>query len=62
MGGRKPARALAAAIVDGAFAGLSRLGRLAPQSRPAHHGVTLSRDLPYRSEGDPAHRLDIYSP
>jgi len=61
-GGRHPARAAAAAIVDGAFAGLSRLGRLAPQARPAHHGVELSRNVAYRSEGDPAHRLDIYTP
>ena len=62
MAKRRLARAAAAAIVDGAFEGLSRLGRLAPQARPERHGVELIRDVAYRSEGDPIHRLDIYRP
>jgi len=62
MGKRHLVRAATAAVVDGAFAGLSWIGRLAPQSRPSHHGVELIRDVAYRSEGDPIHRLDIYRP
>lgn len=51
-----------AAVVDGLFKGVSRLGRLLPAARPENHGVDVIADLPYTDGGDPLHRLDIYRP
>jgi acetyl esterase len=33
-----------------------------PGAAPAHHGVTLRRDIPYRDTGKRAHLLDVYTP
>lgn len=48
--------------MDSSFRALSRLGQLHPHARPAHHGVTVLRDVPYQAGGAPAHTLDIYLP
>lgn len=42
--------------------GLSRIGKLHPQSRPASHDVDTIADVPYSQHGDPTHKLDIYIP
>ncbi len=42
------------------FAGLSRLGRLHPQSEPGRHGVERLSDIPYVEGGGREHRLDVY--
>jgi acetyl esterase len=33
-----------------------------PFADPARYGITLERDVPYRSTGSPWHRLDVYRP
>ncbi len=56
-------RSLAIRIVaDGFFRGLSRAGRLHPDSRPAAHDIEVIRDVPYSPGADPSHRLDVYRP
>ncbi len=52
--------AAGAFVVDNAFRGLSRLGKLLPRANPERHGIEVLRDIPYRDTGDPAHRLDVY--
>lgn len=44
------------------FEGLSRLGRLHPDSDPARHGLEVVRDIPYLDDGQVAHRLDVWRP
>jgi acetyl esterase len=44
------------------FEGLSRAGRLLPQSAPHRHGVEVLRDVPYGPAGAPWHTLDVYRP
>lgn len=51
-----------AVFVDGFFRGASRLGRFHPLANPSRHGVSVVRDIPYRSGGAPEHTLDIYCP
>ncbi|MCC6875397.1 MAG: alpha/beta hydrolase [Sandaracinaceae bacterium] len=56
-------RAAGAAVVDGFFRGVSRLGKLHPMARPERHGVEVIRDLAYAEESEHAeHRLDVYRP
>jgi acetyl esterase len=49
-------------VVDNAFRGLARLGRLHPRARPAEHGVEVIRDVPYLHSGMSEHLLDVYKP
>ena len=49
-------------LVEGAFQGLSRAGRLHPDSRLDRHGVERLPDIPYRDSSLEAHRLDVYRP
>jgi len=53
---------LGALVTDGFFNGMSGLGRLHPQSRPAAHGLTVTADQRYLSGEDPAHLYDVYRP
>jgi len=55
-------RRAVARTVDGMFAGLSRVGRLHPSSRPKVHGLERIRNVRYSSEDRPEHVLDIYRP
>lgn len=47
---------------DSFFRGAAELGRLLPAARPARHGVSVIRDVPYDDSGVPEHHLDIYRP
>src|SRR5215475_13278057 len=49
-------------LVDNAFRGLSRLGRLHPRANPRRHGAEVERDVAYRPTGLAAHTLDVYRP
>ena len=49
-------------MADGFFQGLSRLGRLHPNARPARHGLEVERDVPYLPDGSAEHLLDVYRP
>jgi acetyl esterase len=49
-------------VVDNAFRGLARLGRLHPKSDPVRHGVEVLRDIAYQPTGSAAHTLDVYRP
>src|SRR5262249_39377898 len=51
-----------ALVVDNAFRGLSRLGRLHPRADPRRHGVEVLRDIPYLPTGNRDHLLDVYRP
>jgi acetyl esterase len=51
-----------ALVVDNAFRGLSRLGRLHPGADPRRHGVEVVRDVAYLPTGRREHTLDIYRP
>jgi acetyl esterase len=51
-----------ARLVDAGFTSLAHLGRFHPDARLRHHGVKRIANLPYKSSGDPLHRLDIYRP
>lgn len=51
-----------ALLVDGAFNGLARLGRLHPRADPDHHGVEVLRDVPYTTSQREHHTLDVYRP
>ena len=62
MGTRRWNRALVSDLVDGSYTILSRVGQLAPQASPSHHGLDFVEDVSYREGGDPFHRLDIYRP
>ncbi len=56
-------RRAGAAVVDGFFQTMSRLGRLHPMARPERHGVDVVRNLAYAEDSDrPEHRLDVYRP
>jgi len=50
------------ALVEGVFEGLSRAGRLHPDSRLERHGVECLPDVAYQNTGLEAHRLDVYRP
>lgn len=47
-------------IARGFFEGLSRAGRLHPQSRPEAHNIEVIQDVSYTQSGHGDHRLDIY--
>lgn len=50
-------------LIQGFFAGASKLGQLHPDAKPEKHGVEVLRDVPYASGGALAeHRLDVYRP
>src|SRR4051812_31319932 len=49
-------------LIDGFFQLGSAAWRSLPVARPDRHGVTVTRNVPYRSGGDRAHLLDVYSP
>src|SRR5262249_35146502 len=51
-----------ALVVDNAFRGLSRLGRLHPSADPRRHGVEVVRDVAYLPTGRREHTLDVYRP
>jgi hypothetical protein len=51
-----------AAIGQGFFGSLSRLGRLHPMANPARHSVEVIKDIEYVRSGNPRHALDIYRP
>ncbi|MBF5043381.1 alpha/beta hydrolase [Aggregicoccus sp. 17bor-14] len=51
-----------AALVDAFCTGLTRGGRLLPQSRSELHAVEVLRDVAYLPDGGSAHRLDLYRP
>ncbi len=53
---------LGGTLVDRFFNGMSGLGRLHPKSRPAAHGLTVTRDQRYLPGADPAHLYDVYHP
>ena len=55
-------RATGSLVVEGAIEGLARLGRLHPNARPARHGVSVTRDVPYTESGLDAHLADVYRP
>lgn len=55
-------RSVGAYVVDNAFHGLSRMGRLHPKLRADAARIRVVRDLPYRDTGHPAHRLDVHIP
>lgn len=55
-------RQLGAVVVDNAFHGLSKLGRLHPKLRAEQARIRVVRDIPYRDTGHPAHRLDVHIP
>lgn len=55
-------RAVGAAVADGFFRAISRAGRLHPLADPARHGVTVTRDVPYRGSPLREHHLDVYRP
>lgn len=55
-------RQLGAAVIDNAFHGLSRIGRLHPKLRAEQARIRVVRDIPYRHTGHPAHRLDVHIP
>ena len=55
-------RQLGAVVIDNAFHGLSKLGRLHPKLRAEQARIRVVRDIPYRDTGHPAHRLDVHIP
>jgi acetyl esterase len=55
-------RSLSGMAVEALFETLSRLGRLHPQANPRRHGVRVTRDVPYASDGAAEHLLDVYVP
>lgn len=40
---------------------VASVGYLHPAASPARYGVKVLRDVPYKSSGDKAHRLDVYT-
>lgn len=59
---REIRRRAGALVVDNLFYGLTRVGRLHPDARPARHGVERLENIPYQNSGRPEHRLDVYRP
>lgn len=55
-------RKVGALVVDSAFKGLARVGRLHPHARPDAHGVEVLSDIPYLHSGMREHLLDVYRP
>jgi acetyl esterase len=55
-------RAAGAAVVDGAFRGISMSSSLIPPSWPSWHDVQRVRSVRYHSSSNAAHLLDIYMP
>jgi acetyl esterase len=55
-------RHLGAALVDGSFRSLAKLGSLHPKARPEVHGVEVLRDLRYAPGPLEHHGLDVYRP
>jgi acetyl esterase len=51
-----------AMLLDGAFRGLARLGRLHPKLRPHAHRLEIISDVPYVDDGNPDHLLDVWRP
>jgi acetyl esterase len=49
-------------VTHGFFRGMAAAGRLHPAARPARHGVTVERDVPYLDDGRREHLLDVYRP
>src|SRR5262245_32815181 len=49
-------------LIDGFFQLGSAAWRSLPVARPDRHGVTRTSNVPYRSGGERAHLLDVYSP
>ena len=55
-------RRAGSAAVDTFFYGATYAARLHPAAQAARWGVRWEREIPYTAEGDPDHRLDIYTP
>lgn len=55
-------RNLGAYLIDNAFHGLSRMGKLHPRLRAEQARIRVIRDIAYREGGHPAHRLDVHLP
>jgi acetyl esterase len=55
-------RKLGAYVVDNAFGGLSRLGRIHPRLRAQEARTTIERDVAYRDGGGVWHKLDVHRP
>lgn len=55
-------RSLGAYVIDNAFHGLSRVGRMHPKLRTEQAKVRVVRDIAYRDTGERAHRLDVHIP
>ncbi len=55
-------RRAGAAVADGFFTGLSRVGKLHPLANPARHGLEVLRDQSYTDSGRVEHRFDVYRP
>ncbi len=49
-------------VVDNAFRGLARLGKLHPRARPSEHGVEVKTNIHYLHSGMSEHLLDVYRP
>jgi acetyl esterase len=60
--GERLRRGAGAAVANGFFSGLSRLGTLHPLARPERHGVIVEREIAYHTSALPEHRLDVYRP
>lgn len=55
-------RSVGAYVIDNAFHGLSRVGRIHPKLRTEQAKVRVIRDIAYRDTGHKAHRLDVHIP
>lgn len=55
-------RSVGAYLIDNAFHGLSRVGRIHPKLRAEQAKIRVVRDLAYRDTGHPSHRLDVHIP
>ncbi len=63
MGMKERLRARASGVaIDGALRGLSRVAKLHPAARPAHHDVDVVTNVPYARTGAEHHLLDVYVP
>lgn len=55
-------RTVGAYLIDNAFHGLSRVGRMHPKLRAEQAKVRIVRNIPYRDTGHQAHKLDVHIP
>lgn len=55
-------RYVGSALADGFFNGITRVARLHPHARPAHHAVEHLRDVRYFDSTMREHLLDVYRP